>query len=645
MIKTERINRIVQVKCFAVALMVFISINSSAQNQFTHIVTKANKSGNNDGTWLDIPQLNGNPAAIIMATTVSGEGLNLSPHPVGLFYFMGKWNIFNLDQKEMPEGTAFKVEWFANPDRSHFKYTVKKENIQRNGTALIDHEALNNRSNIEFRNIASWIPELKESANRQEINIQYDPGQSRWVISNLDKKPMYAGVAYNIIVFGEENPLPGEGKEDPIVSKLDPKTYKQKDTTATISKISTKTIKNIPEPVTGVIGTVDKNGFVAKKPIPKTYDFSKVRICIDQVFNKNLPPRNNQTAVPKINANGVIQPVTSVTQGLSGFTEFMWSAGEKITVAFNPGSPAGFISKVKQYVKEWETYANITFEFITSVSAANIKIDFKQDNSSWSWIGRDVLVNPNNYVTMNFGWFTTETPETEFRRTILHEFGHALGFIHEHQAAGAGIAWDIDKVYAYLGGDPFNWDTIQIKSNVLNKYSKTSTNSSTYDRLSIMHYSFPSDLTTDGSSFTWNTNLSTIDKSFAKQVYPFPPTSSGILRTGDDCDEIEFSIEYGAVAKDQIEFVLLPGLDHHNLIVNWWKMIGIPVKDLPSTEALFLYTTKKVYASMVDRTKPITFGKAKILGVHTGLPFTWNVWPAIVGGCRVKFIWRRDSCN
>ncbi|HSU26884.1 MAG TPA: M12 family metallopeptidase [Chitinophagaceae bacterium] len=628
------------------ACMMLVTLGSAAQEQFTHIVTKANKSGNNDGTWLDIPQLNGNAAAIIMATPIVGEDLNLSSHPVGLFYFMGKWNIFNLDQKAMPEGTQFKVEWFINPGTTHFKYTINKGNLQRDGTALIDHQALNNKPGVQFRFIPSWIPELKEYANRQQINIVYDDDTHKWIVSNLDKKPIYPNVAYNIIVFGEENPLPGEGKEDPIVSKLDPKTYKPKDTTPVISKISTKTIKNVPvDPVPVITGNIDNNGFVTKKPIPKSYDFSKVKICVDQVFNKNLPPRTTQAAIPKVNSDGILQPVTSVTQGLSGLTEYMWSAGEKITVASNPGSPAAFIAKVKKYVKEWETYANITFEFITSVSSANIKIDFKQDNSSWSWIGRDVLDNPNNYVTMNFGWFTAETPETEFSRTIIHEFGHALGFIHEHQAAGAGIAWDKDKVYSYFGGPPNNWDTAKIDANVFATYSKTSTNSSAYDRLSIMHYFFSSDLTTDGSSFTENTNLSTIDKSFAKQVYPFPPTATGILRTGDDCDEIEFSIEYGAVAKDQIEFVLLPGLDHNKNMVNWWKMIGIPVKDLPAISGLFLYTTKKLPVTWIDRTKPITFGKAKILGVHTGLPFTWNVWPAIIGGCRVKFIWRRDSCN
>ena len=47
---------------------------------------------------------------------------------------------------------------------------------------------------------------------------------------------------------------------------------------------------------------------------------------------------------------------------------------------------------------------------------------------------------------MHFGSFTSATSETEYRRMILHEFGHALGFIHENQSPNANIACNDPKL-------------------------------------------------------------------------------------------------------------------------------------------------------------------------------------------------------
>ena len=614
--------------------IVFIAISSHAQQPFTHTATKANIFCNYDCTLLDVPELNNNPEAIILVTPILEKGENLNPHPIGVYYFKNKWSIFNLDGKAIPAGAMFNVEYVARPDATHFQYLITRENLQGDGSSFIDHPALNNKPNSQFRFITSWVPELHgATANRDEVTIQFNADAGKWYFSNTNKKPLFARVAFNIIIPNEGNTVADPVKGNPDISIGEP-----------------KTIINPVENVPVITNPIDKKDIGTTKTIAPSYDFSNVHICIEKISNNNLPPKTpvtTQPVIPKIKTNGELEPVTTITQPLSGITNLMWSPGEVITVGFFSAAPFIFTSKVKQYVKEWETNANVTFHFITDVSLAKIKVGFEHDNTSWSWVGRDVLVNPSNEQTMNFGWFTTQTAETEFRRTILHEFGHVLGFIHEHQAPLAGIAWDKEKVYSYYGTAPRNWDRAKVDFNIFDRYSQTTTNSSAYDVLSIMHYFFPADLTTDGSSFSWNTDLSAVDKAFTRQVYPFPPapaTATGVLKTGDDCDEIEFSVEYNAVHNSEVEFILHPGLDHHNALVTWWKMIGIP-NVFGDVYALELYKTKKIQANVIDKTKAITFGKAKVLGVHTGLGFTWAPWPAIVGGCRVKFVWRRDSCN
>ena len=384
------------------------------------------------------------------------------------------------------------------------------------------------------------------------------------------------------------------------------------------------------------------------KIIPPAYDFSHLHICIDKINVSSLPPKPATPRIPKINSNGDLIPMSSISQGLSGVTEKMWSAGNIISVGFNTGQTTPFvISKVKAYAIIWESFANIKFQFVDDVTNAEVKVGFVNDNTSWSDVGRDVLDNPNGYQTVNFGWFNDFTSDVEFSRVVIHEFGHVLGFIHEHQSPNAGVPWDKDKVYAYFSGAPNNWSHKVIDHNIFEEYSKTATNSSSYDRLSIMHYFFPPELVTDGSVFTNNTNLSAIDKQFAKQVYPFPPVQTGVLHTGDDCDEIEFSVEYDVVDKNVIEFTLEPGRDLNNNLITWWKKIAVPIVG-NAEEGLEMQDghsiTKTIPAVILDNVRGISFGKAKVLGVHTGLNYKWNALPAIIGGCRVKLKWKRDKC-
>lgn len=404
---------------------------------------------------------------------------------------------------------------------------------------------------------------------------------------------------------------------------------------------------------TTTISNQPVNTIKPRQALTASYDFSNVKICVDKVstYDPGERPVKTYQPVPKINSKGQLEQPATVKQALTVYTRKMWPTEQILTVAFYPNEASNaIIEKVKKYARTWESVANVKFNFTNDLRNALIKVGFTK-GGSWSWIGREVLNNPFGQKTMNFGWFDNTTAEEEFSRVVTHEFGHALGFIHEHQASTANINWDTEKVYAFFAASD-GWSRADVDRNIFNKYSQTSTNGTAYDRSSIMHYFFPQGLTTDNSIFTSNTSLSPLDKEFARSIYPFPPTltnAAGVLNTGDNCDAIKFTVEYNVVPANAIEFNMRPGIDNAGKPITGWKQIGIPLKAGGENRELQLLqdgkaTRQTILVSDIDDTRGFSFAKAKMFGVHTGLGFTWNVWQALPGGCRITFVWQNDHC-
>jgi serralysin len=193
-----------------------------------------------------------------------------------------------------------------------------------------------------------------------------------------------------------------------------------------------------------------------------------------------------------------------------------WPTGSMITVKFLDGDPT-LQERVKKVALEWTKLANVTFDFRTSGNT-DMRIAFEQGNGSWSYLGTMCRSIPQTRPTMNYGWLTPTSDEAELRRVVLHEFGHALGLIHEHQNPKGGIKWNKDAVKRDLSGPPNRWDDATIENNMFKKYTDvTATN---VDSKSIMMYPIPKAWTLDGFSAGFNGELSDKDKSLVRQVYP-----------------------------------------------------------------------------------------------------------------------------
>lgn len=270
---------------------------------------------------------------------------------------------------------------------------------------------------------------------------------------------------------------------------------------------------------------IDKD---AAKGIPLQTAERPVRICFERIIPDEVDPERNVRQVLRgqmMAARGEIRlnadEVAQVTR-MALIASKQWAKRSVLRCRFLDGT-AKMQKKVRTLAQEWEKHANVKIKFVAN-GPAEVRISFYADAGSWSAVGRDALNRtyfPLHQPTMNFGWVRDNSDPVEDRAVVLHEFGHALGCIHEHQAPTFSRQWNKAEVMKYFRGPPNYWDDAAIKHNVLSKYSPNGINATKFDPQSIMLYSFDAKLFSDGQGPTnENSQLSPTDRSMIKKMYP-----------------------------------------------------------------------------------------------------------------------------
>lgn len=222
-----------------------------------------------------------------------------------------------------------------------------------------------------------------------------------------------------------------------------------------------------------------------------------------------------------------------------------------IRVKFIDGGSENIRSQIIKYAEEWEYYANIDFRFVQSNESAEVRIKVGgliNQRAHVTAIGADLLKWPNSVQNMYNMYYDLSdcASGSAVSSIVLHEFGHALGLLHEQ--LHPSIKWNKPYIYAYYKRVK-NWSDKDVDANFfkLNDFSKNALNirKSKYDPLSIMHYGYPEGFLIGDEEIRNNDGavvLSEGDKKFIQEIYPFPIKELFRL---DDCSHQACKNELG----------------------------------------------------------------------------------------------------
>jgi hypothetical protein len=194
---------------------------------------------------------------------------------------------------------------------------------------------------------------------------------------------------------------------------------------------------------------------------------------------------------------------------------------------------------VVSLARQWTQGTGLTLDFgpaanpstCGSERVGDIRVSFA-GTGNWSHVGTNARSIAAGSPTLNLAGMDRDGPYSHYEQfLVLHEFGHALGFEHEHQSPNEGCSDEFDWALlpTLLG---MNDEEVRQNMARLDVSSSKMLVATAFDRQSVMLYALPKEaFKTPGTARCLveqaNDKLSAIDRQAARDLYPTIGTTTG----------------------------------------------------------------------------------------------------------------------